>query len=158
MEFSRQAYWGGWPFPPPRDLPNPEIRRRSPTLQVDSLPSEAPGKPSPHRGRMTTGPRLPCHPHTASADPRIIITNTPHTPLTPIYFLFFFNWRIIAFQCCVSFHCPAAWISLMYTCILSLGASSPSCRPLHPLGRHRAGGWAPCGIRQLPSSFLFYTW
>ena len=89
MEFSRQAYWGGWPFPPPRDLPNPEIGRRSPTLQVDSLPSEAPGKPSPHRGRVTTGPRLPCHPHTASADPRIIITSTPHTPLTPIYFLFF---------------------------------------------------------------------
>ena len=25
MEFSRQEYWSGLPFPPPRDLPNPEI-------------------------------------------------------------------------------------------------------------------------------------
>ena len=31
--------------PPPGDLPNPEIEPRSPTLQVDSLPSELPGKP-----------------------------------------------------------------------------------------------------------------
>ena len=28
-----------------RDLPNPGIERRSPTLQADSLPSELPGKP-----------------------------------------------------------------------------------------------------------------
>ena len=27
------------------DLPNPGIEPRSPTLQVDSLPSESPGKP-----------------------------------------------------------------------------------------------------------------
>ena len=35
----------GLPFPPPGDLPNPGIKPRSPTLQVDSLPSETPGKP-----------------------------------------------------------------------------------------------------------------
>ena len=40
--FSRQEYWGG--CPPPGDLPNPETEPRSPTLQVDSLPSELPGK------------------------------------------------------------------------------------------------------------------
>ena len=28
-----------------RELPNPKIKPRSPTLQADSLPSEAPGKP-----------------------------------------------------------------------------------------------------------------
>ena len=28
-----------------RDLPNPGIKPRSPTLQVDSLPAELPGKP-----------------------------------------------------------------------------------------------------------------
>ena len=32
------------PFPPPGDLPNPGIKPSSPTLQVDSLPSEPPGK------------------------------------------------------------------------------------------------------------------
>ena len=33
------------PCPPPGDLPNPGIKPRSPTLQVDSLPSEPPGRP-----------------------------------------------------------------------------------------------------------------
>jgi len=32
------------PCPPPRDLPNPGIELRSPTLQADSLPSELLGK------------------------------------------------------------------------------------------------------------------
>ena len=43
--FSRQEYWSGLPCSPPADLPNPEIEPKSPTLQVDSLPSEPPGKP-----------------------------------------------------------------------------------------------------------------
>ena len=42
--FSRQEYWSGLPCPPPRDLSNPVIEPRSPTFQVDSLPSEPPGK------------------------------------------------------------------------------------------------------------------
>ena len=46
MEFSRQEYWSGLPFPSPGDLPNPGIKHRSPALQADSLPSELPGKPS----------------------------------------------------------------------------------------------------------------
>ena len=45
MEFSRQEYWSGWPFPFLGDLPNPGISLRSPTLQEDSLPCEPPGKP-----------------------------------------------------------------------------------------------------------------
>ena len=32
------------PCPPPGDLPNPGIEPRSPTLQVDALPSERPEK------------------------------------------------------------------------------------------------------------------
>ena len=40
MEFFRPEYWSEWPFPFLRDLPNPEIEPRSPTLQVDSLPTE----------------------------------------------------------------------------------------------------------------------
>ena len=42
--FSRQEYWSGLPCPPPGDLPNPGIEPRSSALQVDSLPSEPPGK------------------------------------------------------------------------------------------------------------------
>ena len=40
LEFSRQEYWNGQPFPSPGDLPNPGVEPGSPELQVDSLPSE----------------------------------------------------------------------------------------------------------------------
>ena len=43
--FSRQEYWRGLPCPPPGDLPSPGIKPRSFALQVDSLPTEPPGKP-----------------------------------------------------------------------------------------------------------------
>ena len=43
MGFSRPEYWSGLPFPSGH-LPNPGIEPRSPTLQVDSLPAEPPGK------------------------------------------------------------------------------------------------------------------
>ena len=49
MEFSRQEYWSGLPFPSPGDLLNPGIKPRFPTLQADSLPSEPPGK---HTAKM----------------------------------------------------------------------------------------------------------
>ena len=43
MEFSRQEYWSGLPFPSPGDLPNPWIEPWSSALQADALPSEPPG-------------------------------------------------------------------------------------------------------------------
>ena len=43
--FSRQEYWSGLLYPPAGDLPNPGIKPMSPALQVNSLPSEPPGKP-----------------------------------------------------------------------------------------------------------------
>ena len=42
MEFSRQEYWSGLPFPSPGDLPSPGIEPESPALQADSLLSESP--------------------------------------------------------------------------------------------------------------------
>ena len=45
MEFSRQEFWSGLPFPSPGDLPNPGIEPGSPALKADALPSEPPGKP-----------------------------------------------------------------------------------------------------------------
>ena len=38
MEFSRQEYWTGLLFPPPRDLPATEIELVSLAWQADSLP------------------------------------------------------------------------------------------------------------------------
>ena len=42
VEFSRPEGWSGYLFLSPGDLPNSGIKPRSPTLQVDSLPSEPP--------------------------------------------------------------------------------------------------------------------
>ena len=45
MEFTRQEYRSGLPFPSPMDLPDPVIELGSPELQADSLLTELPGKP-----------------------------------------------------------------------------------------------------------------
>ena len=45
MGFSRQEYWGGFPCPPPGDLPDPGIELKSPALAGGSLPLVTPGKP-----------------------------------------------------------------------------------------------------------------
>ena len=46
MEFARQEYWSGLPFPSPGDRLNPGIEPRSPALQTDVLTSEPPEKPT----------------------------------------------------------------------------------------------------------------
>ena len=48
MEFSRQEYWSGLPFPPPEDLPDPGTEPVSLVplaLAMGSLPLVPPGKP-----------------------------------------------------------------------------------------------------------------
>ena len=49
MEFSRQEYWSGLPYPSPGDLSDPGIKPRSPALQEDSLPQS-------HRGSLIYTP------------------------------------------------------------------------------------------------------
>ena len=44
MEFSKQEYWNGLPFPSPGDFPNPGIEPGSPALLTNSSPCEPPGK------------------------------------------------------------------------------------------------------------------
>ena len=46
VEFSRQEYWSGLPFPSPGYLSDSGIEPESPTLHADSLPfkSQIPGK------------------------------------------------------------------------------------------------------------------
>ena len=46
MEFSRQEYWSGLPFPSPGFLPDSGIEPGSPALQADALPSYPPGNPN----------------------------------------------------------------------------------------------------------------
>ena len=64
MEFSRQEYWGGLPFPSPGDLPDSGIKPVSPVspiLPADSLPTKAPRKPLCERiasGMCQLAPRV----------------------------------------------------------------------------------------------------
>ena len=44
IEFSREEYWSGLLFLYPGDHPDPGIEPVSSALQVDSLPSDPPGK------------------------------------------------------------------------------------------------------------------
>ena len=53
LEFSRQEYWSGLPFPPPGDLLDPGIKFASPALTGGFFTTETPGKPIfPHRVRL----------------------------------------------------------------------------------------------------------
>ena len=45
MEFSKQEYWNGLPFPSPGDLPHPGIEPASPMLAGGFFTTEPPGKP-----------------------------------------------------------------------------------------------------------------
>ena len=44
MEFSRQEYWNGLPFPPSEDLPNPGTEPMTSALAGGFFTTEPPGK------------------------------------------------------------------------------------------------------------------
>ena len=53
MEFPRQEYWNGLPFPTPGDIPNlgiEPVSPVSPAFQGDSLPNEPSGKILSYQG------------------------------------------------------------------------------------------------------------
>ena len=45
MEFPQQEYWGGLPFPPPGNLPDPGIEPESLALADGVFTTEPPGRP-----------------------------------------------------------------------------------------------------------------
>ena len=60
MEFSRQKYWNGLPFPPPGDVPDPGIEPTSLVSlhwQADSLPLSHQGSPYLEKLKRTKGGR-----------------------------------------------------------------------------------------------------
>jgi len=46
MGFPRQEYWSGLPFPPPGDLPSPEIKPTFPALAVGVFTTASPKAPA----------------------------------------------------------------------------------------------------------------
>ena len=65
MGFSREGYWGGLPFPPPGDLPDPEIELTSPVLAGGFFTTEPAGARALHRPTNVENlrSRLQCFPH-----------------------------------------------------------------------------------------------
>ena len=57
MGFLRQEYWGGLPFTPPGNLPDPETEPRSPQWAGGFFTTEPPGKPHEYLACMS-GQRL----------------------------------------------------------------------------------------------------
>ena len=58
LEFSRQEYWKGLPFPPPEDLPDARIKPRSPALAGGFFTTGLPGqRDSPAENRRVWGMR-----------------------------------------------------------------------------------------------------
>ena len=94
MEFSRQEYWSGLPFPSPGDLPDPGIEPRSPTLWERSLhrlfTNWATRKHNPLRSldiapsatpsQQSTNPpsNLPTHPATQVLEMAVLETMSRH--------------------------------------------------------------------------------
>ena len=58
MEFPRQEYWSGLPFPSLGDLPYPGVEPMSPELQVDSLSLRYLERPSLEKGASHLGVEL----------------------------------------------------------------------------------------------------
>ena len=85
MDFSRQEYWSGLPFPSPGDLPDPGIEPQSPALWADALPSEPQGSPFFPCSPLT--PSLPCRflLRAPALKKRILGSNS--APGRPIFFL-----------------------------------------------------------------------
>ena len=49
-------------------------------------------------------------------------------------FFFFFNWRIVALQCCGGLCCTSMWVSYNHICMYYIPIASPHPSPFHPSG------------------------
>ena len=142
MEFSRQEYWNGLPFPSPGDLPDPGIEPGSPALQANALLSEPPTREEIEKVIL----KAPWKQTLASDGTTIKFKLLKN--------FFIFNWRRIALQYCIGFCHTSTWISYWYLCVTSL----PS--PIHSthLGWQRAPVWAPWVIDKFPLAIYFTYW
>ena len=83
MEFSRQEYWNGLPFPSPGGLLDPGIEPWAPALQADALPSEPPGKPMIMYASTLLSPFIPASP--SPLCPRLFSVSVSLFLYSPVY-------------------------------------------------------------------------
>ena len=75
MEFSRQEYWSGFPFPSPGDLPDSGIKSTSPALGGEFFTTEPAGKPALQWYPLWK--HIPCPQHTAYCSPGCTYISAP---------------------------------------------------------------------------------
>ena len=139
-EFSRPAYWSGWPFPSPGDLPNPGIEPRSPTPQADSY------QLSQQRSPSNVGKKCP---FLLFENPRPLSPQGPWTPYQPTLRINSLIWLPGWFFSCYAFSWlrpSQAWkdnSATTYLCQSLKSAHLSSCWTCHPKSSFCIG---PCWL------------
>ena len=123
MEFSKQEYWSGLPFPSPEELPNPGMEPGSPALQADSLQPETQWKALGSHSYFLLTAHCVAHPGLLSFPSHLRICRaTPSAPNT-------FNYRTST-ACAFSSFRSNISISLSYRYSLT---TQKGCQFLYPL-------------------------
>ena len=91
MEFSRQEYWSGLPFPSPGDLPDPRPEPRSPAEQAISLPSELQKNPV----QLNMCQIRYIHDQYPSLPPPLVSRSHPRDPLNSLLFILEFLFSLV---------------------------------------------------------------
>ena len=89
VEFSRQEYWSGFPFPSPGDLPDQRIETTSPALEGGVFTTESAGKTQTEG--CTTGVDAAEFTSTLDFSRFVFTTELQLCELDYLPFLFFFN-------------------------------------------------------------------
>ena len=90
-----------------------------------------------------------------------VVSFTSLRAFMPFYLFWPLFYSFILLEC--NYFTVSCWFLLynkvnqlyVYTHPLPLEPLPASCQPS---SHHRAPGWAPCVVQQLPTSYLFYTW
>ena len=129
MEFSRQEYWSGLPFPSPEDLPDPGIEPGFPALEASCLSSELPGKPQFITGfqeicfQVPSGVSGPWTAYSTAFQSLFTSWNLKTSELCPcVYYLFCWNLPLLL-------HFSASCLC-MCVCVKSLQLCPILCDPM----------------------------
>ena len=102
VEFSRQGYWGGLPFPPPGDLPDLAIKPVSPALADRFFTAEPPRKTYSYSTCILI--KLLFVPYD-SAQLSSLSTHHPWTSLNRSRASFLFPSSLLSYAYCGTYHC-----------------------------------------------------
>ena len=182
MQFSRQEYWSGLPFPSPSDLLDPGIKPRSPHCKQILYNLSHQGSPklwfflkkdntwAVRRARKQGHSKYCfCQGNTLlwgqicqyiiwlrnTCAINLFCVHNWMSVLEAIFFSIFISWRLITLQYCSGFCHTFVWISHGFTCVPH--PNPPSHFPLYPipLGLPSAPGPSTCLMHPTWAGDLF---